>query len=130
MLRLSFDGKFLRDDILQKARNIAGNINIQLDESQNYIFMAENFAALSLLLKYYREKIDLVYADPPFNTKQDFYISDSRANSVSAVKSRKAYADKMTPEKFLAFIRERLILIHELLSQRGSLYLHLSLIHI
>ena len=126
MLRLSFDGKLLRDDILQKARNIAGSLNVTPDTSENYLFMAENFSALSLLLKYYREKIDLVYADPPFNTNQDFYISDSRANSVSAVKSRRAYADRMPLEKFLAFIRERLILIHELLSQRGSLYLHID----
>ena len=126
MLRLSFDGKLLRDDVLHKAFNIAGRLNVTLDTAENYLFRAENFTALSLILKYYREKIDLVYADPPFNTMQDFYISDSRANSVSAVKSRKAYADKMPLEKFLAFIRERLIIIHELLSERGSLYLHID----
>lgn len=126
MIRLSFDGRLLRDDILQKARKVSASLNITLDTSQNYLFMAENFSALSLLLKYYAGKIDLVYADPPFNTQHDFYISDTRANSVSTVKSRRAYTDKMTPEKFLAFIRERLILIHELLSQRGSLYLHID----
>ena len=126
MLRLSFDGKLLRDDILQKARNNAASISITLDKSQNYLLRAENFTALSVILKYYSGKIDLVYADPPFNTMQDFYISDSRANSVSSVKSRKAYADKMPLEKFLSFIRERLILIHELLSERGSLYFHID----
>lgn len=126
MLRLSFDGRLLRDEVLQKAHSTAANINITLDTSQNYLFMAENFSALSLLLKYYTGKIDLVYTDPPFNTQNDFYISDTRANSVSAVKSRRAYPDKMTREKFLAFMRERLILIHELLSDRGSLYLHID----
>ena len=105
MIRLSFDGRLLRDDILQKARKVSASHNITLDTSQNYLFMAENFSALSLLLKYYAGKIDLVYADPPFNTQHDFYISDTRANSVSAVKSRRAYTDRMTPEKFLAFIR-------------------------
>lgn len=126
MLMLSFDGRLLRDDILQKARRVSESLNITLDTSQNYLFKAENFSALSLLIKYYAGKIDLVYTDPPFNTQHDFYISDSRANSVSAVKSRKAYLDKMPLEKFLAFIRERCILIHELLSQRGSLYFHID----
>ena len=126
MLRLLFDGKLLHDDILQKARLISKNYNITLNESENYLFKAENFTALSILLKYYRKKIDLVYTDPPFNTKQDFYISDSKANSVSSVKMRRAYTDKMPLEKFLTLLRERLIIIHELLSERGSLYLHID----
>ena len=126
MLKLFFDGKLLRDDILQKARNISGQFSLILNEAENYLFKADNFTAMSVMLKSHREKIDLVYTDPPFNTMQDFYISDGRANSVSHVKSRKAYADKMPLEKFLAFLRERLILIHELLSERGSLYLHID----
>ena len=88
--------------------------------------MSENFYALSVLMKYFSGQVDLIYIDPPFNTMQDFYISEGRANSVSAAKGRRAYADKMPPEKFLAFLRERLILIHELLSDRVSLYLHIN----
>ena len=124
MLRLNFDGKLSRWDILQRAHTLALKHGRIIPAEGNIIIQSENLFALSLLLRDYSGKIDLVYADPPFNTMQDFYISDNRANSVSATKSRKAYTDKMPLEKFLAFIRERLILIHELLSERGSLYLH------
>ncbi|MBQ7169855.1 MAG: site-specific DNA-methyltransferase [Synergistaceae bacterium] len=126
MIRLEFDGRLPRADILQKAHALAVKHGRTIPAEGSLIIQSENFLALSLMLRDYSGKIDLVYADPPFNTMQDFYISDSRANSVSSVKSRRAYADKMPPEKFLAFIRERLILIHELLSERGSLYLHID----
>ena len=126
MIRLDFDGRLPRDDILQKAHTLALNHPYTIPAEGNIIIHSENFLALSLLLRDYSGKIDLVYTDPPFNTMQDFYISESRANSVSASKSRKAYADKMPPEKYLAFLRERLILIHELLSERGSIYLHID----
>ena len=77
-------------------------------------------------MKRYRGKIDLVYIDPPFNTMQDFFISDGRANSISKATDRKAYADKMPLENFLSFMWERLIILRELLSERGSLYLHID----
>ena len=114
----------MREDVLLRAASLAEHSKITLPPAGNYLFKSENFLALAILTKYYRESIDLVYIDPPFNTMQDFYISEGRANSVSASKSRRAYSDKMPLENFLAFLRERLILIYELLSPRGSLYLH------
>ena len=124
MIQLVFDDKPSRREILNKI--LLESRNITLPDSGNILIKSENFAALSLLLNNYREKIDLVYIDPPFNTMQDFFISDRRANSVSSVKERRAYTDRMTSEKFLAFMYERLIIIHELLSLRGSLYLHID----
>ena len=126
MLRLHFDDRLFRGDILQKAHSIATQHGQIIPAEGSVIIQSENFFALSLLLRNYCGKIDLVYTDPPFNTMQNFYISDGRANSISSVKSRKAYADKMPLEKFLAFLRERLVIIHELLSERGSLYLHID----
>ena len=126
MLRLNFEGKTLRYDVLQKVKALSLKLNVTLPDADNFLFKSENFKALSILLNSFTGKIDLVYIDPPFNTMQDFYISEERANSVSAVKSRKAYSDKMPLEKFLVFMWERLILLHELLSEQGSLYLHID----
>lgn len=126
MLRLNFEKKFLRDDVLYKAENTARKLNLLLPNDKNILIKSENFYALSALLKYFKEKIDLIYIDPPFNTMQDFFISEGRANTVSAIKTSTAYSDKMSFEKFLAFMWERLILIHALLSERGSLYLHID----
>ena len=127
MLMLNFEKKFLHADVLYKAERTAKSFNnIELPEAGNILFQSENFLALSLMLKKYSRKIDLVYIDPPFNTMQDFFISDGRANTISSIKKSKAYSDKMPLEKFLAFMWERLILIHELLSEKGSLYLHID----
>ena len=91
------------------------------------LFKGDNFEALSVLLKKYKNKVDLVYIDPTFNTANDFYVSDTRANSISSnKKSILAYSDKMTKEEFLEFLRERLVLIKELLSDKGSIYLHID----
>lgn len=59
--------------------------------------------------------IKLIYIDPPFATKQDFSTRDE-----------KAYADKLKGAEFLEWIRKRLILIRELLSDDGSVFVHLD----
>ncbi|MBR0074212.1 MAG: site-specific DNA-methyltransferase [Synergistaceae bacterium] len=112
---------------MEKAYLTAKKVDITLPEADNYLFKSENFIALSFLLNSnYKEKIDLIYIDPPFNTMQDFFISEDRANSVSKIKSKKAYSDKMPLEKFLSFMWERLIILYALLSEKGSLYLHID----
>ena len=81
-----------------------------------------------MLLPKYKGKIDLIYIDPPFNTEQDFLYSENRANSISQSKKNSiiAYSDKLSREEYLEFIRERLILMKELLSDNGSIYLHID----
>jgi len=60
--------------------------------------------------------VRLIYIDPPFATKQEF-----RGNE-----DQKAYQDKIAGAQFLEFLRKRLIIISELLSDTGSLYVHLD----
>lgn len=123
-MELYYDNKKSQMQILENANNINYDINIS---NGSLLFKGDNFDALSFLLKKYKNKIDLVYIDPPFNTANNFYISDTRANSISANKnSVLAYSDKMTKEEFLEFLRERLVIIRELLSDKGSLYLHID----
>lgn len=59
--------------------------------------------------------VRLVYIDPPFATKQDFSNKDS-----------KAYSDKLAGAEFLEWLRKRLILLREVLSDDGSIYVHLD----
>ena len=125
MIELTFNHKLKEELILQKSADIAKKSEIMFEIGENYLLKSENFVALSLLLKYFRESIDLVYIDPPFNTSKDFFISENRANIISvSKKSEMAYEDSMEREVFLEFLRERLILIYALISERGSLYLH------
>lgn len=60
--------------------------------------------------------VRLVYIDPPFATKQDF----------AGTQDQKAYQDKIAGGQFLEFLRRRLVLIRELLSEDGALYLHMD----
>jgi adenine-specific DNA-methyltransferase len=72
-------------------------------------------------------KIDLIYIDPPFATNNIFTFSEGRANTISNSKGDEiAYRDTLKDEKFIEFIRERVYLLHKLLSEKGSFYLHID----
>ncbi len=95
----------------------------------NLLIHGDNIDGLNYLLneQNLRGKIDLVYIDPPFATGTDFTITNGRATTISNSKRGKiAYSDKLTGDDFIDFLRERLLLIKELLSERGSIYLHID----
>lgn len=124
-MTINYKNKKSKDEILNKAHN--SSYNFEFLKNSSLLIKGDNINALSMLLKNYNGKIDLVYIDPPYNTESNYYISNERANSVSTEKNSKlAYSDKMTKDDYLEFIRERLILIRELLSDEGSIYLHID----
>ena len=63
-----------------------------------------------------KNKIKLIYIDPPFATKQEFRGSQDQ----------RAYQDKIAGAKFLEFLRKRLIFLREILADDGSIYVHLD----
>lgn len=95
--------------------------------AKNKLIHADNLSALKTLLDDYAGKVDLVYIDPPFATNGHFKISDDRANTISSSNGDAiAYSDTLIGADFLEFLRERLIFLRELLSERGSIYLHID----
>lgn len=62
-------------------------------------------------------KVKLIYIDPPFATEDEF------RNDLGV----KAYSDKKKGAEFLEFLRRRLILAKEILSEDGSIYIHMDL---
>lgn len=76
----------------------------------------------------YKNKIDLVYIDPPFATGGTFSIdNDGRVSTISKSNaSQVAYPDILRGKEFIEYLRERIVLIWELLSDAGSLYLHID----
>ncbi|MEW6110085.1 MAG: site-specific DNA-methyltransferase [Nitrospirota bacterium] len=92
----------------------------------NMLIFGDNLQVLKTLLQM-KEKgklknadgtpgVRLVYIDPPFATKQEFRGSQDQ----------KAYQDKIAGARFLEFLRKRLIFLRELLSEDGSIYVHLD----
>ncbi len=82
------------------------------------LYFGDNLDVLRTLLddKAVCGKISLIYIDPPFATQSRFL---SRKQS-------QAYDDTLSGAAFVEFLRARLILLHKLLSNNGSIYLHLD----
>lgn len=95
----------------------------------NKIFWGDNLQVMSHLLKEYRGKVDLIYIDPPFDSKADYkkkidLKGIGKAESDSSSFEEKQYGDIWTNDEYLQFMYERLVLLRELLSEKGSIYLH------
>ncbi len=96
---------------------------------KNLLIKGNNIQGLNYLLENRKLKggIDLIYIDPPFATNGTFTITDGRASTISNSRNgHVAYSDKLIGKKFIEFLRERLVLLKELLSEQGSIYLHID----
>ena len=96
---------------------------------KNKLLNGDNLEGLKYLLEdnNVKGKIDLCYIDPPFATNSNFTITNGRASTISnSINGNIAYSDKLTGTEFIAFLKERLLLIKDLLSDKGSIYLHID----
>ena len=98
----------------------------------NLIFHGDNKEILStLLVQGFRGKIDLIYIDPPFDSGADYVRKvklrgkkeELEAEGHSIIEETQ-YSDIWANDNYLQFMYDRLVLIQELLSEKGSLYLH------
>lgn len=111
----------------------------------NLLFHGDNKEVLHALLSNgFRGKIDLIYIDPPFDSKADYVkklelkgdkgmvLSGGQQpvnvelfkNEQQSLAEQTQYTDLWKGSEYLQFMYERLILLRELLSDRGSIYLH------
>lgn len=96
----------------------------------NMLVLGDNAGILKSMIaeKHICGKVNLIYIDPPFATNQIFRGGKSRTATISrGSKDEIAYDDKLTGTKYLEFLRTRLILMRELLSNQGSIYVHIDL---
>ena len=113
-VRLSYDGKEESNTILNgKYQNFVTACSINGGGS-NKFFFGDNLEALLFLLNNgYKGKISLIYIDPPFATSSYFVNR----------KQEHAYSDSLCGGEYIEFLRQRLIVMRELLSDKGSIYL-------
>lgn len=94
----------------------------------NKIFWGDNLQVMSHLLKRFRGQVDLIYIDPPFDSKADYKkkieLKGKKVENDSTTFEEKQYTDIWSNDEYLQFMYERLILLRELLSDTGSIYLH------
>jgi site-specific DNA-methyltransferase (adenine-specific) len=94
----------------------------------NKIFWGDNLQVMSHMLAEYRGQVDLIYIDPPFDSKADYKkkikLRGIEVSNDSSSFEEKQYGDIWTNDEYLQFMYERLILCRELLADTGSIYLH------
>ncbi|WP_236096489.1 DNA methyltransferase, partial [Helicobacter typhlonius] len=104
------------------SRELQGSYN-----QKNLLIFDDNLNAMQNLLqnqaKSFKNSIDLIYIDPPFATNNIFRLGSTMSASLD---SKIAYKDKFNLESYLEFLYYRLILIKELMSEKGSLSLHID----
>ncbi len=102
------------------------------DGWRNKLIWGDNLLVMGSLLEKFAGKIDLIYIDPPFATGADFSFSAPIGESGEEVlKEQSAIEEKAYRDtwgrglaSYLDMLRDRLVLMRDLLSDRGSLYLH------
>ena len=127
-MQLNYPNKKTEQEIFDKIPNITLE-QINNSDSPNLLIQANNLVALKQLITQHNlaGKIDLIYIDPPFATNNTFTITDGRASTISNSKNGNvAYSDTLKGFEFIEFIRERLVLLKMLLSDKGSIYLHID----
>lgn len=123
---LTYENKKSEQDILERTPRAELKV-ISGEGAENKLIQGDNLSVLKTLLDDYAGKVDLVYIDPPFATNGHFKIGEGRANTISSSNEDAiAYSDTLVGPDFLEFIRERLIFLRELLSENGSIYLHID----
>lgn len=98
------------------------------DDWINKIFWGDNLQVMSHMLREYRGKIDLIYIDPPFDSKADYKkkikLKGKEVFNDNNSFEEKQYGDIWTNDEYLQFMYERLIILKELLSDNGTIYIH------
>ena len=83
--------------------------------SDNVLIKGDNLPALQLLLPKYRQQVQVIYIDPPYNTGKQFSYND-----------RFQAANQGRHDQWLSMIYPRLQLAHQLLRDSGVIFVSIS----
>ena len=102
----------------------------EVNDWMNELYWGDNLQVMSHLLKKYRGRVNLIYIDPPFDSKADYKkaitLRGQKIENDHNSFEEKQYTDIWTNDEYLQFMYERLILCRELLATNGSIYLHMD----
>ncbi|XFA71929.1 DNA methyltransferase [Thermosynechococcaceae cyanobacterium Okahandja] len=106
--------------------------NSRLDDFRNRLIWGDNKLVMASLLQEFKGRVDLIYIDPPFDVGADFSMSVAIGDEQEAVQKDQstlemvAYRDMWGKgtDSYLHMMYERLTLMKEFLSEKGSIYLH------
>jgi len=101
---------------------------------RNRLIWGDKKYVLPSLLPEFAGKVDLIYIDPPFDTGANFSFttripdSDTSVTKEPSIIEQKAYRDTWGRglDSYLQWFYETAVLLHELLAETGSIYVHLD----
>jgi len=104
------------------------------DDFRNRLIWGDNKLVMASLLAEFKGKIDLIYIDPPFDVGADFTMDVPIGDEKETIEKDQstlemvAYRDMWGKgtDSYLHMIFERLTLMKDLLSDRGSIYVHVD----
>ncbi|MCT1426479.1 hypothetical protein M3G07_09170 [Corynebacterium sanguinis] len=115
-----------------------GNDGTEATEAPNRLIYGDNLLAMAALLAgdedtpSLRGKIDLIYIDPPFDSKADYRtkitLPGTTIDQKPTVFEQFAYSDTWADgtASYLAMLIPRLVLMRELLTDTGAIYVHID----
>jgi adenine-specific DNA-methyltransferase len=129
-----------QNDLFKSVGQVSNSLTRQIEarDWQNRLIYGDNLLAMAALLAgdentpSLRGKVDLIYIDPPFDSKADYRtkitLPGVELEQKPTVIEQFAYSDTWVDgtASYLAMITPRLILMRELLSDTGSIYVHLD----
>lgn len=132
-MNLDYENKVSSSELLdpagaKKIKDLSG-VDLSKEKINRILFSGNNLEVMQSLVAHHdmSGKVDLVYIDPPFASQNIFRIGKSRTSTISSSESDAvAYSDSLVGAEYLEFIRQRLILIREMMSDTGSIYLHID----
>lgn len=102
------------------------------DDFRNRLIWGDNKLVMASLLKEFKGQIDLIYIDPPFDVGADFTMNltigdgndaiDKGQSTLEMVAYRDMWGRGM--DSYINMVSERILIMRELLSERGSIYIH------
>src|SRR3990170_4395996 len=132
---LVYHGKEREGDILantlavplQPVRTFGSNGSKVNREWHNMLIFGDNLQVMKSLLEMKKSGklcsadgtpgARIIYSDPPFPTKKEF----------TGTEDQKAYQDKLMGATFIEFLRKRLAVLKKLLTDDGTIYVHMNL---
>ena len=93
---------------------------------RNQFWLGDAVAMLPELIEQYAGTVQVIYLDPPFSTGDAFEYRAQLGKNKLGTLSIEAYRDDLPEDEYFAMMRKVLEGCHTLLSDEGSLYLHVD----
>jgi len=120
----------LSAELVLEAVTYPRGLGYPAEEPKSQLILGDNLRVMSALLPQFEEKVDLIYADPPFFTNRHYPMRIGRgedSRKPTEWQLAEGYADHWGDlDAYLDFLYPRLIWMYRLLSPTGTFYLHLD----